>query len=356
MKLALKWVSALVVILLLVGCGQKEPPIFKLIKLYQDGKHDEAIALAEKIIAENPNNSQAHRFLVKSAVEKGELEKYEKRYQEWVSENPGIAGYHFGLGYTYTQLQDYDAAIKELNKALELNPNLDYVHYTLGWIYIYADYAGSDPDKGLAEWKKEEEIDPKSFGALQVYSDRADYYLRIGDADSAEKDYEKITLYAFARGDIESAREFINRIRLLRDELARYEAEIKENPDDADLRAKLGVLQYKNGFVKAAVETWTRALEIEPDNAEVQNYLGKAYLEQSHYETAAKYLRKAIESDPTLVSGYYNLALAEDYLGRQKMALEHYKKYLDLNPMAPKNEEVKERIVELEQITAEREG
>jgi len=337
--------------LLLAGCGKKEPEIFKLIQLFQEAKFDEAIALAEKLAEKNPDDSQAHRFLIKSALGKGEQEKYKARYLELTKTKPEVAGYHFALGYLYSHSRDFDAAVQELEKSIELNPGIGYARYSLGWIYLQPEYKGMDPDKALARWKEEEQLDPKSFGALQVYTDRADYCLRVGDAESAEKDYEKISMYAFAPGDRTGAKTLITRIRALRDELARLKAEAEESPEDPKIRFDLGVLQYKNGKLKEANETWLEAVRIDPNNAALRNYLGKGLLEDGRHEEAVEHLEKAAELDPTITTAYYNLAVAEEFIGKTGEAIAHYKKYIELNPMAPRLDEVKQRVATLEEAT-----
>jgi len=348
--------ASLTVLLVLIGCASKEPPVFKLIELYQQKKFDEVMTLAEKAIQKDPNDTQAHRFLVRAAHEKGELEKHKQKYQQLIQENPNTAGYHFGLGYVYTHLEDFEAAIAELNKAVELKPDVGYAHYVLGWIHLNTEYDGANVEEGLANWKKEEELDAKSLGALQVYYDRANYHLRVGDGEAAEKDYEKITYYAFAPSDIAFARNAISQIRALRDELARLEAEVERNPSEADPRFKLGVAQYKNGKVKEAIETWHKATELAPDNTEIRNQLGKALIEDGRYAEAAEQLNKVIELDPKMAIAYYNLATAEELLGKNTTAVKYYKKYLELNPMAPRGDEVKQKIATLEAQTAAPQG
>jgi protein O-GlcNAc transferase len=348
MKFKGVWIMAFVALFILAGCAEKQPPVFRLIKLFQDGKYDETIALAEKLTAQNPDDAQAHRFLVQAARKKDELESYRDKYEKLVQEHPQAAGYHFGLGYINVQLQDYGQALPELEKAIELNPSIEYAHYVIGWTYLNPDYDKADPGRGLAEWKKEEQLNPKSLGALQVYNDRADYYLRKGDSAAAEKDYEKITLYAFAPGDIEGARNYITQIRSLRDELARLEADVKDNPDDAMLRQKLGILQYKNGMLDEAIASWTKASELDPDNVDTRNYLGKVLLDKEEYAQAADQFKKVLELDGNMATAYYNLAVVQECLGQPEAAVENYKKYVELNPMAPKLEEVKERIDSLQ--------
>jgi len=355
MRLFLKPIFTLICILLLAGCSQKEPPIFELIRLTQEAKHDEVTALGEKLISENPDNTQAHRFLIKSAFAKGEGEKCGKKYEELAQANPDVAGYRFALGYSLSQTADLDDAMVQLQKAVELNPNLEYAHYIIGWIYFNADYSGKDAEKALAEWDKEEQLNPRSLGALQVYADRADYYLRVGDPNNAIRDYEKVAMYGFARDDIKDARELISRIRALRDELARLEVEARNNPDDAGILFELGRMQYQNAMLDEAIESWSKACELDPENAELRNYMGKGLLESGRHAEATEQLRKVVELDPTLATAYYNLAVAEDFLGRAAEAAEHYAKYLELNPMAPKANEVKQRIGELQGEPARKE-
>ena len=339
----------LVCLVFFIGCSPKQPPIFQLIKLNQEHQYDEAIALAEKLIAENPDNTQAYRFLLQAAEATGKTDEYRTRFSQLVQSNPGVAGYHFALGYANTAKGgNLETAFENFQTAIKLNPRIEFAHYMLGWVLMNPAFPGADPTKALAEWKKEEELDPQSLGALQVYTDRAAYYLRQGDAENAEKDYEKITMYGFAEGDIESAREIIDRIRKLRDSLAQLESFAKEHPDDPEAWLQLGILQYKNSMRKDAIQSWQKGIELDPKHVDMRVYLGKALIEEGRYEEAAEDLQKAVELQPNAPTPYFNLAVAEEYLGKKGLAIEHYKKYIALDPMAPQLDEVKQRIATLE--------
>ncbi len=350
MKRCFKMFAVAACAALLFGCAEQEPPIFKLIQLMQEGKSDEAIALGEKLTTENPDNTQAHRFLLRSVFEKNETEKYRKTYEDLARANPEVAGYRFGLGYILIRLEDMEQAMAEFQKALELNSDLEYAHYMVGWLYFNPAFSGRNQEKALAEWEKEEQLNPRSLGALQVYADRADYYVTGGDPDNAIEDYEKVAMYGFARDDIRDARERITGLRALKDELARLEAEVRTNPDEPSVIIELGKLQYSNAMFDEAIETWTKAVEAYPENAELRNYLGKVILEGGRAEEATKHLQKAVDLDPTHAMAYYNLAIAEDILEKTADALGHYKKYLELNPMTTHLDVVKKRIAELTEL------
>ncbi|MEW5902647.1 MAG: tetratricopeptide repeat protein, partial [Acidobacteriota bacterium] len=310
MRTGVKWLAALCIgLILVVGCAPKDPPIFQLIKLTQEKSYDKSIALAEKLIAEDPDNAQAYRFLLQAAEATGKTDEYRMRYGQLVQSNPGVAGYHFALGYANTgKGGNLETAFENFQTAIKLNPRIEFAHYMLGWLLMNPAFSGADQAKALAEWKKEEELDPQSLGALQVYSDRGDYYLRRGDAENAEKDYEKITMYGFAKGDIDSAREIISRIRALRDSLAQLEAAAKEKPDDPETWLELGVLQYKNSMRTQAIQSWQKGVELDPDHIDLRVYLGKALIEEGRYEEAAEDLQRAVELQPNVATTYFNLA------------------------------------------------
>jgi tetratricopeptide (TPR) repeat protein len=192
---------------------------------------------------------------------------------------------------------------------------------------------------------------------MQVYADRAEYYVTAGDPDNAIRDYEKVATNGFARDDIKDARDRITGLRAVKDELARLEAEARANPGESSLIIEMGKMQYGNAMFDEAVDTWTAAVEIDPENAELRNYLGKVILERGRPEEAAKHLQKAIELDPTHAMAYYNLAVAEDILGKSADAKESYEKYLELNPMTTRLDAIKQRISELaETAGAKKEG
>jgi tetratricopeptide (TPR) repeat protein len=76
---------------------------------------------------------------------------------------------HYNLGVVYLQRQEFNEAIGEFQKVLELNPNDAATHYNLG--IIYADYLGNKP-KAILHFKKYLALDPKDKDA-----DRARKYI-----------------------------------------------------------------------------------------------------------------------------------------------------------------------------------
>jgi len=73
--------------------------------------------------------------------------------------------YHYNLGVVYTRIKDFEAAVKELKKALAFNQRNAKAHYNLG--IIYEDYF-RDPKSARYHYLNFLELDPLSDDAESV--------------------------------------------------------------------------------------------------------------------------------------------------------------------------------------------
>ena len=87
---------------------------------------------------------------------------------------------HYNLGVFYSQKQQYEEAISEFGKVLELNPNDAATHYNLG--IVYAEYLNNKP-KALVHFKRYLMAAPK--GDKDV--DRAKKYILTWESWEEEK-------------------------------------------------------------------------------------------------------------------------------------------------------------------------
>jgi tetratricopeptide (TPR) repeat protein len=90
----------------------------------------------------------------------------------------------------------------------------------------------------------------------------------------------------------------------------------------------LGLLRLRQTKYDAALDCFSRCAKLEPQNAEVQNYLGLTLSEKGMRAPAEAALRKAIQLQPSYAGAHYNLAIV--YLNQQPPAVElarwHYQK------------------------------
>lgn len=69
------------------------------------------------------------------------------------------------------------------------------------------------------------------------------------------------------------------------------------------------------------------------------------------WRSAMREFRRALEKDPLDADSHYNLAVIYDVVKKDRLkAIEHYKRYLELNPKAPDAVKVKNYIVDLHAI------
>lgn len=116
---------------------------------------------------------------------------------------------------------------------------------------------------------------------------------------------------------------------------------------------KLGAAQLRLGEIVPAESSFSWVLKLDPRNPEAMNGLGLACLERSRPGDAVKWFAAAIQSHPGFVPATLNLAVtAQQYLHDDKLALQYYHVYLDLNPRPDNWEDVSEIANTLEQAVA----
>lgn len=105
-------------------------------------------------------------------------------------------------------------------------------------------------------------------------------------------------------------------------QLAKAEAGYRElcgaKPNVSRYQQRWGVVLTRMGQREAGLAALERAHKLEPDNANILNDLGYAYLKIGEAAKAAELFRKTLESDPQNKRANNNLALAVGYEGDLK--------------------------------------
>ncbi|HEX7157556.1 MAG TPA: tetratricopeptide repeat protein, partial [Edaphobacter sp.] len=140
-------------------------------KGHKASDHDEAVNACNKAIQLNPNLAAAHKNLGDLYRDSGDdatnhnqpamagklFKEASAEYQQAINLRPAYYFAQVGLGETLYKNLESDNAIKELNKAVETNPN-DYVaHFWLGNVYFYAK---RDSTNAISEMHRVVELHP----------------------------------------------------------------------------------------------------------------------------------------------------------------------------------------------------
>jgi len=110
-------------------------------------------------------------------------------------------------------------------------------------------------------------------------------------------------------------------------------------PQSALMHAQLGSAYTDDGQSREALESFNRALAIQPGSADTYFSMADAYMQLDKKEQAIASLNKAIELKPDFAEGYFNLAVAYALSGQKQKAEDALQKSLALYRMQNKIDE-----------------
>jgi tetratricopeptide (TPR) repeat protein len=105
-----------------------------------------------------------------------------------------------------------------------------------------------------------------------------------------------------------------------RQDLNKYLASLRKNPDNPDMYLILGDLYEQVGNHDSAVAMYKEAVRLEPTLYEAYNNLGLLYGRRGDYERAIAVFEKALGINPQALTTVYNLGIAYYWKGDHGMA------------------------------------
>ncbi len=130
------------------------------------------------------------------------------------------------------------------------------------------------------------------------------------EALDMEADFYYCLAYAQGeRGDVEAA-------------IESYDRALESNPDLEQVHYNLGVLHAERGELERAAEHYAETIRLAPGHARAHNNLGSVVERQGRPEEALRHFEAAVASDPELLPARRNLARTRLQLGRGPEALE----------------------------------
>ena len=192
------------------------------------------------------------------AIWNNTVENCPRNYRAYGSR--GMANYDEG---------QYDAAIKDFDKAIELKSNFPESYNNRGNALNHK----GQYDAAIRDYDKAIELKPDYAPA---YNNRGNTYYSKGQYDAAIKDYDKA---------------------------------LSLKPDDAEAYYNRGNALNRKGQYDAAIRDYDKAIELKSDDAEAYYNRGNALNSKGQYEAAIKDYDKAIELKPDDAAAYYNRAV-----------------------------------------------
>jgi tetratricopeptide (TPR) repeat protein len=259
----------------------------------------EAVAELRQALALNPGFVPARFFLAHIYLDLGRAARAREELEAGLVQAPRNAQFLTLLGEAERQLKNPRRSLEVLKLALEIDGSSAQAHYYLGLALL--DLA--QPDEAITELE----------GVVKSGEKRADVYLSLGAAylDSGRID-EGLEILSQAT-HIDPAR-LDTRIQLarayrLKGMLDKADAQltigmpqgpasvsspfVQQRQVEYDLYLELGLLRLQQGQLKAAVDAFTKVLEMDPDHGPTNRHLGEVYLRQGLYARALEYAIRA---------------------------------------------------------------
>ena len=258
-----------------------------------------------------------------------------KNYQKALEINPDFAAAHERIGVIHQQQGNTMEAIACFSRAITINPQSLEAQLGLGNAYQQMGWA----ELAITHFQK----------ALELYPDRflGEYHCKLGDSlKERGKITEAIACYERAittnPDDVDGYRA-IARVHLAQNSPEAVQG-IYERADAHNwglLESKdynaLGVawMQKSNlivNYVDKAIACFEKAIQIEPAYADAHCNLGNAFIDQNQIKDAIISYKEAIDIDPNFAQPYFNLGILLNNIGKTEEAIACFQSAIELVP------------------------
>jgi tetratricopeptide (TPR) repeat protein len=340
--------------------------VVKLTEIYLSPivKHDDSLmaevqGLCDKLLQRDPNSFDGHRLLgdldyikaiedfkvMKNDDGRRDLDAALAEYRKADSIQPGNEGVIMQLARGLWRNGDFAAAEQDFRNVLAKN-KADIEAYRELYALLWEQNKRKDAEAVLRDGYRD---NPKQFrflvwlaeqyvrenrredmlGVLQqlkskageyprAYFDVGDFYLRVGDGDSAVKEYKE-GIAKDGKNKVNYEKRIIEVLMRQgkRPEAAQYTEQIlKDNPKDPDARGVEAIVALDKGDVAKALPELQQVVNASPNNPVAHFNLGRAFFMHGEGEQARQQFAKAIELRTEYTSA--RLSLAQLQVDRQE--------------------------------------
>lgn len=254
------------------------------------------VAFAQAVDAD-PKNYGLRETFAEALTEMGEYQLAIPQYQKALQLNPNAFRSYLHLAITAIRQDRYKLAAQALQHALNLHPDDAQSLRLLGFVqYKMGNYtAAAHAYQRLTELNPHDMAAWNNLGAaLQQAGDAAGAIealqnaLKQGDGPQLASLHRAVGFYYLKKGDPQS-------LELARKE---YETAIQEQADNAEAYNGLGLVDEKEGKLQEALKDFQLAIQRNPRFADAYNNLGVIYEKLGQKTQALQAYRKALVFDP----------------------------------------------------------
>jgi Flp pilus assembly protein TadD len=218
------------------------------IQHHQAGRLQEAEALYQQILAQEPNHADALHRLGLVLLQTGRRQEARALLGRAIQIDPSCAQYHCNLGFLLAESGEAEQAIDAFHRALQLRPDLAEACNNLGIVLLSVGRV----DEAIAVLQR----------AVTLQPNYANAHHNLGAA-------------LYTKGDLDGS-------------LSAFAKAAQLQPDSPDTLNELGRLLRSKGDLEGAAATFRRAIALAPDLARAHCNLGLLLLLKGEYREGWK--------------------------------------------------------------------
>ena len=112
----------------------------------------------------------------------------------------------------------------------------------------------------------------------------------------------------------------------------RFTEALRLNPNNASAYSSLGIVLFRQGEIDRAIHHFKEALRVNPGYAPAHNNLGIALAQRGDTGQAVFHYSEAVKLKPAFAKAHYNLGNILTELDKLDEAIDHYQKAIAINP------------------------
>lgn len=268
-------------------------------------------------------------------------------------------------GTAYNYLGRYSDAIRELTRAIEMDPNWSWPYTNRGVSYLRS----KRYDDALADTLRSIELDPTRYApygnlgsiykmlgrypeAQAAYSHAielspANPTAYVGYADVCEDlgDHEQALSYCKSAIMLDSTfvrayklRSRVNkRLHRYREAAADLEQAVRLDPGDPELQADVGLLHFSMALYHQALADFTRAIVLDPNLGTLYSLRALTHQALEQFSEALADFNIAIQLGPADSMAYHGRAVTYRQLGQLAPSIADHQRAIELTPKNPKS-------------------
>ena len=303
---------------------------------FSEGKLDEALKKANKVIEQDPRIMEARQVRARIFIKLNKFEEAIEECKEALKIDEEYEAAIFSLALAYKRLKRYDEAIAGYERIMQLDPRDHKAPLNLGEIYLEM----KELDKAIFNFKKAIEVEPER--SATAHNQLGAAYLEKKMLGQSEQEIRKALQL---RPRIPDAHYYLALLYEEKGEFTKaveeYEKEIEIHPGAYPAYFNLAQLYGKMGYPREGIKHFKEAIEYKKDFASGYLFLAKAYLDLSeNFDEAILLAKEGLKLAPEseyAPLGHFILADIYNRLGQTDKYYEELQKGRQLQQKLEKN-------------------